>query len=104
MPTPPRRSGESSRDPAAGPGRAPSASRRLLQSGTVGRSGVVRSIADQYRMESNAGNGVSDSCHSEGLFMRVRISIVLAALAVTLVLPGIAAARGNNAAAAAKAD
>jgi hypothetical protein len=36
--------------------------------------------------------------------MRVRISIVLAALAVTLVLPGIAAAGGGSAAAAAKAD
>jgi V8-like Glu-specific endopeptidase len=36
--------------------------------------------------------------------MRVRISIVLAALAVTMVLPGIAAARGGDAAAAAKAE
>lgn len=36
--------------------------------------------------------------------MRVRISIVLAALAVAIVLPGIAAARGDGAAAAAKAE
>lgn len=36
--------------------------------------------------------------------MRVRISIVLAALAVTMVLPGVAAARGGDAAAAAKAE
>jgi len=38
------------------------------------------------------------------MFMRVRISIVLAALAVTLVLPGIATARGDTTAAAAKAE
>jgi hypothetical protein len=36
--------------------------------------------------------------------MRVRISIVLAALAVSMVLPGIAAARGGEAAAAARAE
>ena len=36
--------------------------------------------------------------------MRVRISIVLAALAITMVLPGIAAARGDSAAAAEKAE
>jgi len=36
--------------------------------------------------------------------MRVRISIVLAALAVALVLPGFAAARGDSAAAVAKAE
>ena len=36
--------------------------------------------------------------------MRVRISIVLAALAVTIVLPGVAAARGGSAANAAKAE
>jgi hypothetical protein len=36
--------------------------------------------------------------------MRVRISIVLAALAVTMVLPGVAAARGDSAAAAAQAE
>ena len=36
--------------------------------------------------------------------MRVRISIVLAALAVTVVLPGVAAARGGDAAAAASAE
>jgi hypothetical protein len=36
--------------------------------------------------------------------MRVRISIVLAALAVSLLLPGFAAARGDSAAAAAKAE
>jgi V8-like Glu-specific endopeptidase len=46
----------------------------------------------------------SETCQSEELFMRVRISIVLAALAVTMVLPGVAAARGGNAAAAAKAE
>lgn len=36
--------------------------------------------------------------------MRVRISIALAALAVSMVLPGLAAARGDSAAAAAKAE
>ena len=36
--------------------------------------------------------------------MRVRISMVLAALAASLLLPGIAAARGDSAAAAARAD
>jgi hypothetical protein len=36
--------------------------------------------------------------------MRVRISIVLAALAVTMVLPGVAAARGGAAAAAASSE
>ena len=36
--------------------------------------------------------------------MRVRIAIVLAALAVTMVLPGVAAARGGSAAAAARAE
>ena len=65
------------------------------------RSGAL--VADPS-MRSNAANGVSDSCQSGDFFMRVRISIVLAALAVAVVLPGVAAARGDNAANAAKAE
>jgi V8-like Glu-specific endopeptidase len=49
---------------------------------------------------------VSDPCQSEDVsFMRLRTSIVLAALAVTLVLPGAVGARnGDAAAASAKAE
>lgn len=61
-------------------------------------------VAARHPMRSNAGNGVSDFLPVGGLFMRVRISIVLAALAVAIVLPGVAAARGGNAANAAKAE
>jgi V8-like Glu-specific endopeptidase len=46
----------------------------------------------------------SETCQSEDLFMRVRISIVLAALAVTMLAPGAVGASGGNAASAAKAE